>query len=72
MFNLPIPVFDPAVPLHADLARVGALAEQVAATVIIPEAEKFVAARKRVRAALIEHGVSVEIERLVGQLLGPA
>lgn len=72
MFNLPIPVFDPAVPLHVELARVGALAERVAADVIIPAAEKFVAARKRVRAALIENGVGTEIERLVEQLLGPA
>ena len=72
MFNLPIPVFDPAVPLHRDLADLGATAETVAALVEIPEGERFVAARQRVRRALIDEGVAGSIEKLVEKLLDAA
>lgn len=72
MFNLPIPLFDAADPLHSDLAAAGALAEGAAALVEIPEGERFVAARQRVRRGLIDDGIAVEIEKLVARLLGPA
>ena len=72
MFNLPIPLFDAANPLHRDLAAAGAQAEITAGTVEIPEGERFVAARQRVRRGLIEDGIAVEIEKLVARLLGPA
>ncbi len=71
MFNLPIPLFDPRQPVHRDLARAGARAEALAALVEIPEGERFVAARQRVRRALIEEGVAKDIEKLVEKLLGP-
>lgn len=72
MFNLPIPIFDSAVPLHTDIAAAGAEAAKVAAAVTIPDGEKFVAARKRIRSALKEHGIGGQIEKLVDSLLRPA
>jgi hypothetical protein len=72
MFNLPIPLFDAGEPLHRDLAAAGAEAERIAGLVEIPEGERFVAARQRVRRALIADGIGGEIEKLVEKLLGPA
>jgi hypothetical protein len=72
MFNLPIPQFDASSPLHCDLASAGKEAERIAALVEIPEGERFVAARQRVRRALIADGIGTEIEKLVEKLLGPA
>ena len=71
IFNLPIPVFDASVKLHTDLAALGARGEEVAGMVELPEAERFVAARQRVRRALIEEGVAGDIEKAVEKLLGP-
>lgn len=71
MFNLPIPIFDRRQALHRDLAVAGAVAEAAAAMVELKEGEKFQRARKRVRDALIEDGIAVEIEKLVEKLLGP-
>lgn len=72
MFNLPIPVFDAGVALHRALAAAGREAERVAGMVDLVEGERFQRARKRVRDALIEDGVAIEIEKLVDKLLGPA
>ena len=71
MFNLPIPLFKDSETLHMELAKAGAEAEQVAALVELRDGEKFQRARKRVRDALIEDGISGEIEKLVEKLLGP-
>lgn len=69
MFELPIPKFDPAVPVHARLAEAGARAEQVAASAPLPERGGFRAARAAIRNALKEDGVGDEIDRLVAELL---
>ena len=71
MFNLPIPLFDANDASHRTLAALGARAETVATLVEIPEGEKFVAARQRVRRALIAEGVAGDIEKAVEKLLGP-
>lgn len=71
MFNLPIPPFDPKKATHRALAAAGEEAEQAASAVELVENERFVAARKRVRRALVENGVAGRIEKLVGKLLGP-
>jgi hypothetical protein len=71
MFNLPIPLFDASKALHRDLAAAGAEAERVAGLVEIPEGERFVAARQRVRRALVADGIGGDIEKLVEKLLGP-
>lgn len=70
VWNLPIPRFDARNPLHARLATLGAEAEDAALRVELVEGEKFQRARQRVRRALIEDGVAVEIEKAVEKLLG--
>ncbi len=69
MFTLPIPVFDAKVKLHRDLAALGQEAEATAALVPLPEDIKFQRARRLVRDALAEAGVSQRIDALVAKLL---
>ncbi len=71
MLGLPIPAFDRGEALHNDLAALAERAERVAA-VALKEGEHFVTARRRIREALTADGVAAEVDRLVGQLLGPA
>jgi hypothetical protein len=70
VFTLPIPRFDAAVSLHADLADAARDAEAIASAVALPENVKFQRARKLTRDALIEAGVAARIETLVARLLG--
>jgi len=70
IFNLPIPLFDAKLPLHAALAKAGSKAETVAARVELKENEHFTRTRKRIRQALIGDGVAPRIEALVAQLIG--
>lgn len=72
VFNLPIPTFDPKLPLHADLAKAAARAETAAARVDLKDGEHFTRARKRIRQALIADGVAGRIEALVARLIGTA
>ncbi len=69
MFNLPIPRFEAKVKLHPDLAAAAERAESIAAAVALPEGVKFQRARKMVRDALAEAGVSESIDALVAELL---
>ena len=69
MFELPIPAFDAAQPLHAVLVAAAKEAEVVAADVPLDQAH-FVAIRRRIRAALRDAGTSGAIDALVGELLG--
>jgi len=69
MFTLPIPLFDPSVPLHNELAAAAAEAERVAAAFELPETVKFQRARKLIRDALTESGIAPHIDELVAQLL---
>lgn len=69
-FTLPIPTFDPKLPLHEQLAQAGADAEQAAADVPIAEGLSFTAARSLVRRALRDNGVAERIDTLVNELLG--
>lgn len=70
MFTLPIPRFDPKSSLHQELAAAGADAEKTAAKVDISDGMHFQTARRRVREALAESGVSKRIDELVSRLLG--
>lgn len=70
MFTLPIPRFDAKNQLHKDLAAAGAKAEKIAAKVELPNNIHFQTARRRVREALAEAGVSKRIDELVTKLLG--
>ena len=69
MFNLPIPRFDPKSKLHRDLAADAEKAETIAAAVALPEGVKFQRARRMVRDALGEAGLSERIDALVARLL---
>ncbi|MBM3625462.1 MAG: hypothetical protein FJX16_09125 [Alphaproteobacteria bacterium] len=69
VFNLPIPRYDAKNQVHAVLTKAAAKAEKIAAAVVLPEGVKFQRARKLVRDALIDAGVSQEIDALVAKLL---
>ena len=68
VFNLPIPRFDAANPLHGDLAHAAQTAEAIASAVEVKENEHFTRARARIRAAFAEHGIAAQLERLVGKV----
>ncbi|HEY5204877.1 MAG TPA: hypothetical protein VIJ63_09795, partial [Roseiarcus sp.] len=72
VFNLPIPRFDAKIALHCDVAAAAVEAEKVAAAVSLPEGIKFQRARKMVRDALAESGLSQRIDALVARLLDEA
>ncbi|KPF95064.1 hypothetical protein IP86_20210 [Rhodopseudomonas sp. AAP120] len=69
VWTLPIPEYDPAEVLHADLAAAALHAAEVAARVELPDAAHFTAKRRLIRQALTEDGVAETIERLVDALL---
>ena len=69
VWTLPIPEFDPAEALHADLAAAALHASDVAARVELPDAAHFTAKRRMIRQALVADGVAEAIERLVDALL---
>ena len=68
VFNLPIPRFDAANPLHGGITQAAKTAEAIATAVEVRENEHFTRARARIRAALAEHGIAVQLERLVGEV----
>jgi hypothetical protein len=69
MFNLPIPRFDDREPLHQSLVQAARRAEEIANQVELSAKLPFQRARRLVRAALAEAGVSLEIDGLVAELL---
>ena len=69
VFNLPIPRYDSANALHRRLSEAAQTAEDVAGLVPVKEGDYFVSARKRIRAALSEHGIAATLESLVAELL---
>lgn len=69
VWTLPIPEFDAAEALHADLAAAALQAAEVAARVELPDAAHFTTKRRAIRQALVADGVAETIERLVDALL---
>ena len=69
VFNLPIPRFDAGDALHRRLADAAGTAEEVAGLVPEREGEHFPRTRRRVRAALAEHGIAARLESLAAELL---
>jgi hypothetical protein len=69
VWTLPIPEFDAAEALHADLAAAALHAAAVAERVELPDAAHFTAKRRAIREALVADGVAETIERLVDALL---
>ncbi|NQW20446.1 MAG: hypothetical protein HQ477_06950, partial [Chloroflexi bacterium] len=70
VLSLAIPVFNPKIRLHKDLASAAKNAEAVAASVSLDEGINFVSARRRIREALHDAEVGVHIDELVSRLLG--
>jgi len=70
VFTLPIPPFDAAASLHADLADAAREAETVAKVVTLPVNVKFQRARKLIRDALTDAGIAPRIEALVAGVVG--
>jgi hypothetical protein len=68
-FTLPIPRFDASEELHKRLSGLAAQAESAAAAVPFEEGVKFQRARKFVRDALAEAGISQQIDEAVRELL---
>ncbi|TBR21180.1 SAM-dependent DNA methyltransferase [bacterium] len=69
VWTLPIPEFDPADPLHAELAALGAEAEALAGGVPLSAAAHFTTKRKLVRDALTAAGIAARMEAAVALLL---
>jgi hypothetical protein len=69
VFTLPIPRFNEKLARHRELAELSRQAEKIAAAVSLPEDVKFQRARRRVRDALAECGLSGRIDALVAKLL---
>jgi SAM-dependent methyltransferase len=65
------PLFEADNEVHLRIVSAVERAEKVAANVQLEDGASFQAARKAVRAAQVADGVAVEIDGLVGQLLGP-
>ncbi len=68
VWRMPIPLYDPSLPLHRELADLAARAEQVAAAVELPD-QSFQALRRRVRHALVTDGVAEELDLALRALL---
>jgi hypothetical protein len=68
-FTLPIAPFNSHKTLHQDLADTAAHAEWVAASVPLSGDESSTLARRKIRAALLDDGVSRDINDLVSRLL---
>ena len=69
VFNLSFPRFDAGEALHRRLADAARTAAEVANLVPAKEAEHFTRARRRIRAALADHGVAARLESLAAELL---
>lgn len=69
VFALSFPLFEPEEATHRELADLAARAEEVAAEVDLEGARQFQKARRRVREALREDGVAVDIDEAVWELL---
>ncbi|MGP5014525.1 N-6 DNA methylase [Glutamicibacter ardleyensis] len=68
VWMLPIPSFDHSSPLHQEISSLGADCEVLADGVDL-DGMKFQSARKKVRTALSDAGLTDEIDRLVSDLL---
>lgn len=69
VFHVPFPVYDAATPDHRRLAELGAEAEQLAQAVDLTGVRRFTEARKRIRDALTDAGLTARIEDVVSRVL---
>ena len=69
IFSVAFPLFDPGDPLHSELAVLAEHAEQIVAKVQFDSTRQFQRARKDVRDALRNAGLTAEIDRAVDAVL---
>jgi hypothetical protein len=69
VWRLPIPLFEPADPLHRQLVNLAARAEEIAVSTDVSAHRTFQAQRRLIREALAGQGVSQAIDTLVLELL---
>lgn len=72
LFQLPIPLYDPNVSVHRELADLAAHAEDVAAATELPHGKSFQTLRRTIRTALEAEGVGSALDDAVRTLLTPA
>lgn len=70
VWQLPIPLYDAAEQSHRRLADLGAQAEQIAASIVIPAGTRFETLRRFVREAVREAPIGAAIEAEIRLLLG--
>ena len=68
VWRMPIPLYEPGLPLHDELAELAGRAAAVAAEVKLP-VQSFQTLRRRIRQALEDNGVAAELDRAVTELL---
>jgi hypothetical protein len=71
VWNLPIPLFDPADSVHLQLVDLAAQAEALAAATDVSGKRTFQAQRRLIREALAREGIAAAIDALVLGLLEP-
>ncbi len=72
MWELPIPDYDAREALHAEIAALGAEAENVSASVPLDDRQPFGIQRRAIRDALAADGIAARIDGLVAKLLDVA
>jgi hypothetical protein len=70
VFQADFPLFDVDTTTHSDLVQLVERAERIAADVALDETKSFQANRKKIRAALVNDGVSADIDEVVLSILG--
>ncbi|MBX9581467.1 MAG: N-6 DNA methylase [Gemmataceae bacterium] len=70
IWQLPVPLYDPANDLHARLSHRGAELETLVAGLDLPAGLHFAAVRRRVREHMAETEAGRDVEELVEELLG--
>ena len=69
IWRLPIPEFDPAIALHAEIAALAAEVEKVVRALPLDEAQSFVSLRRQIRLFLEGNPAAQKIEERVAKLL---
>ncbi|MFZ0168985.1 MAG: class I SAM-dependent methyltransferase [Candidatus Dormiibacterota bacterium] len=72
VWQMPIPLFDPAKALHQHLVTLAGQAEAAARSVSLPTSGRFQAARRAIRQTLSVSGLATELDLAVKALLGPS
>jgi hypothetical protein len=69
VWQVAIPIWDPANPTHQDLAAVAATAEDHVAALVLSTGKRFEAIRRQVRESLAASGILARLDGLASQVL---